>query len=496
MTTTPKKTAERMRTVLVAFFLVCLACDVSASFAEGDIDLGPLFSRDTDLDGNRRLRALGPLFESKRNEAGEEFQAVRPFFSISRDPERDRTLRHFAWPLAMSKDFLGQRFWHCLLAFGNDYDLDTPGSRYRFVVFPLLFMGRDKHGEDYFALFPFGGKLRETLGRDEWFFVLFPLYSYQVVNDVRTHDILWPLISSTVGKDERRFRVAPFYGEARKEGRWKKRFVLWPLWSFVELFNPEPYGNGFLLFPLFGHLKTDKGESWTVLPPFFRYGKSEDRVIVNCPWPLVQYSSGVVDKLHIWPFWGRREQKPLETGFVLWPFFSRERIDRVRYVQRRYSLLPFARYDDRTSVLREDGEESAGGGEVIAKYVKIWPLFSYNREGDKWRVRALELWPLKDTVGIERNYAPFWTIYTQTARPDQRECEALWGMYRYRRDGESAKRISLFPLFRWAREGVDPAVREWDVLLGLFGSRGGAGKNRRYRFLYGIDVGRRREEEP
>lgn len=492
MTTTPKKSAERVRAVLFTFFLVCVAGDAGATFASDDIDLGPLFIRDTDLEGNRRVRALGPLFESTESEDGETFRAVRPFFSISRDPARDRTLRHFVWPLGMSKDFLGQRFWHCLLAFGNDYDLDTRGSRYRFVVFPLLFMGRDKHGEDYFALFPLGGKLNETMGRDKWIFVLFPLYSYQVVNDVRTHDVLWPLISSTVGKDERRFRVAPFYGEARKDGRWRKRFILWPLWSSVELYNPEPYGNGFLLFPLFGHMKTTKGESWTVLPPLFRYGKSEDRVVVNCPWPLVQYSAGSLDKLHIWPFWGRREQEPLETSFVLWPFFSRERIDRVRYVQRRYTLLPIVRHDVRTAATGAEGGEE---GEVIARHVKIWPFFSYSRDGENWRVRALELWPMKDTSGIERNYAPFWTVYTQAATPDQRECEALWGMYRYRRDGERAKRMSVFPLFRWSREGIDPAVKEWDVLLGLFGMRRGDGY-RRYRFLYGIDTGGSPEDEP
>ena len=39
---------------------------------------------------------------------------------------------------------------------------------------------------------------------------------------------------------------------------------------------------------------------------------------------------------------------------------------------------------------------------------------SWRQEENLSRLRMLELWPVKDSAPIERNWAPFWTLYKRT----------------------------------------------------------------------------------
>jgi hypothetical protein len=88
--------------------------------------------------------------------------------------------------------------------------------------------------------------------------------------------------------------------------------------------------------------------------------------------------------------------------------------------------------------------------EEISKYWKIWPLMSWQRNdlAQASRFRLLELWPVKNSGPIERNWAPLWTLYNRTRSDGVVRNDALWFVWRSERE---------------------PAVerREWSLLKGL-----------------------------
>ena len=113
---------------------------------------------------------------------------------------------------------------------------------------------------------------------------------------------------------------------------------------------------------------------------------------------------------------------------------------------------------------------------------------SYMQEGGNKRFRVLELWPLRNTGPVEREYAPIWTLYTHTLMGDSYDDELLWGLYRCRKRGADYRSVSLFPVVSWTRDDRDGNRREWSVLKGLLGyKRDGTQKS--VRVLYLLNFG-------
>lgn len=486
---------EHIRFLLLPYF--CLVASA------GELDIGLTAKGDADLRGGKRFRALGPLIEMRSDEDGATFMAVRPIFSRLDEPAKQRSLLEFLWPVGMVKRSEHETFWRVLMAFGHDFDNMRADSRFRFVLFPVLFAGRDANDENYFAVFPIGGTVHEFLGKDRILFVLFPLYAGSSAGNVESRTVLWPMISMTKGGDLSRFRVFPFYGRSVKGELWKRQFVLWPLWTSIRYDYPNSSDGGFVLFPLFGRVKMRDQHAWTVLPPLFRWSSGDDQTEVNCPWPLIQYGSGKTDKFHIWPLYGRKSQGNDREAFFLWPLVSARTINRQNYVLSRFSLFPLLHHERRRLICdspesspspggetgissgfegepagASKGKQPASAADIAERRLKVWPLISYRREGDASHLRALELWPFRDVDAIERNMAPLWTLYSRTRAGEAMEEELLWGVFRRRRDG-----------IKPGGSDGDEGRHEWSFLRGLVAyNREGLRKS--YRLLYFLKFNR------
>jgi hypothetical protein len=455
----------------------------SASKAEG-WDLGFLAAKDTDLRGNQRLRVLGPLFERRVQPDGKAATAVRPLWNWN-DAEPRRATGDALWPIASTHALDDQRHWRFLNAYSDDFSATNAQSRYRTVIFPFLFWGRNAQGEPYFACFPLGGKLDEYLTRDRMVFVLFPLYAYSRIENSETYSALWPMFSMTSGGKTSAYRIFPFYGRTTHGDDWTRHFVLWPLWNSVTYNYPQSKGNGYMLFPLFGHVKLTDQETWMALPPFFRWSTSEKLNMLNCPWPIVQYSSGLVDKLYVWPLWGTKKTERAKSSFLVWPIVSWDEMQRRDETLSRFRALPLVQYERRSRPAGTNGTASAN---VLERYFQFWPLFSYWREGAATRLRALDLWPQKNTRPIESNLAPFWTLYSRRGLGAAAEHELLWGLYRQRDDGQGHRRTSLFPLFSTAASAQGAGARRTKLLMGLF-SYEREGSRKALRILHVLKIG-------
>ncbi len=473
-----------------AALIACVCFSGCVSVSPVHRDAGPLYAVDRDLQGIPRERGLGPLLERQQSDDGQTFAAVRPFWSRTHDPESDRTVTDILWPIAMFKTRQGELDWRVFPAYGHDYDMGDPVSRYRWSVFPVLFGGRDRDGQRYFSVFPLGGTLNEFLGRDRIVFVLFPLYTFSTINELRTHSVLWPVYSRTTGSDVHRFRVWPFYGVSIKEDRWRKRFVMWPLWTSVQYHEPDQQGGGFVLFPIYGRVDVNGRHSRMVIPPLFKVEWTDDGAhrALSAPWPFIQYRKGDTDQLYLWPLYGKRSSGFNRQGFAVWPVVSWRVHERKQTSARQFRMLPVFYYESirKQQTAGEEGLLAAKDEPVRSRYVKVWPLVSYRREQDHSLLRMLALWPLKHTPAIERNWAPLWSLYRRERAGEERLTEALWGLVRHR-SGDVDRTLSVFPVLQ-VKSDAHQETRSWSVLYGLAGYRR-EGDRKTARLLYFLRMG-------
>jgi hypothetical protein len=449
-------------------------------------DFGFIASRHQDVNGDWRLKVLGPLYEKAAAADGMRMKAARPFYSDAQDPAHDRSLVDYAWPLATSRTVHDENQWRWLIFYGFNHTTNDPGQRYRTWLFPFYFQGRDASGETYRALFPLGGTIKDFAGRDEVNFILFPLHSTSTFKDLSTVNYLWPLISRTTSEDGRiyRARFFPFYGVNYREGKYNKHFILWPFYTDVTYDYKNSKGKGHILFPIFGRLNLNTEKTWWVLPPFFRFTKGDDGTIVHAPWPFFQrHKRKDVDKFYLWPLWGHLKLDVVERRFLLWPFiWSIDQSQHKAHVHRSF-IIPFYYRAVKTTTPDVSDLEPP---KVIARSYKVWPLYSYRSEGSNSFFRTLELWPFGGTPSVERNWSPIWSLYTRSASGNNVDHEVLWGLYRDQRRSDSYHYRSLFPIYDYRRnDQVEQPERSWNILKGLVGYER-KGSRKTIRLLYVI----------
>lgn len=389
-------------------------------------------------------------------ETNASFYAWRPFYSHSTEPERWR--KDYLWPVYTRKGFKDEVYGRFLFfGFSTDFGEDT--DRKRTWILPVYFQGTSAGNENYFAIFPLGGTIHEFLGRDKNMFVLFPLYGKSSINDVHTTTVLWPVGSKTSGNGIERFRVWPFYGTSSLEGEFNKKFVLWPVYNSVEYTNERNPGGGFILAPLYGRIITEHAVNYWYVPPFFRYTNSDDQRIVHAPWPFVQIADGELYKRVFWPLYGKKQLGTLTKQYLFWPFLWNNKAKYANHDQHRRLAVPFFAYESKVMTKQSEAYEV---GDVPSRYWKLWPLMSWERNRDRSRFRTLELWPLRNTPGIERNWAPWWTLYRRMDVEGETGHHLLWGLY---------------------RQTKGPEGFEWSLLKGFAGYKK-TSEGRRYRFLF------------
>ncbi len=394
-----------------------------------------------------------PFYDSVTGANGASYEAWRPFYSTSVDGER--WCKDYLWPLYTRKGFKDEQYGR-LLFFGWSHDFSPETARHRTWLLPIYFQGTSRDGENYFAIFPIGGTIDEFLGRDKLWFALFPLFARSSINDVQTTSVLWPIGSRTSGEQIERFRIWPLYGTSVLAGEFEKRFVLWPIYSSVKYTNERNPGGGFMLVPFYGRIVTEKAVNQWFIPPLFRYAHGDGQRIVYAPWPFIQWADGEVYKRYVWPLYGEKQVGNLRRRFLCWPLAWDTRVEYANHEKNRRRLLPFFHYESKI-MTKPTGQFEAG--DVSSRYWKLWPLMSWERNGDVSRFRLLEPWPLRDTAGIERNWAPIWTLYRREKSAHGVSHHLLWGVYRQTRGDECLEWSLLKGLAGYKRIGEEQGFR-------------------------------------
>jgi len=372
---------------------------------------------------------IGPFFEHRATRDGGSFWAVRPFYSKVTDPVTDTRVCDVVWPIGTFHRDREQAWWRFALAYGSDNDVTRDDAAWKAALFPLWFQGRSRQGEDYWALFPLYGHLPHVLLMDDIDFRLFPLYLDYEVNGVEREYWLWPVFSRAGETPEvRRTGVFPLYGRTEKKEA-SHTYAFWPFWTSAVYSGERNPGSSWMLFPLYGRVDRAKEQQRLVLPPFFSHAQTDVSERWRLPWPFVEtVTTPTARKRSYWPVYGDAARDDERRWYAVWPLLDHFSLTAGGRRTERSRFFPFYM---RETVYAKD---PAGVEQQQERYTRVWPFYSRQADAGGSRLRALELSLIRYSGGIERNWAPFWTLYErdEQAGGDVTH-DALWGLLKYRR---------------------------------------------------------------
>lgn len=418
-----------MKSFLLTFFaamaLLCLrasAADLPPRYPE----LPPVWSydrADKATDAPARFRAIGPVFEKRFfDDPKLSYSAFRPLWSRQDSPDGMWNM-DFIWPLSVWRDSWHVDYQWVLLYFGST---DSDG-RYRQYIIPIWFCGRDADKKFYWGLFPLYGDVKDLISYDQTTFIAWPLYWHTEKNGTKGEAYVWPLVNMESGPRSDKFRAFPFYAYNDVYARHYTQSFLWPIVETTKSQSETTPGQGWMFWPFYGRNTFDDKTTWSVLWPLITHAKRGDNagVRTHAPWPIVRYSRDYEREgermLWIWPFWGRRLKADENSQFFVFPlgWYLEDRGEQRN--SRWYWALPVYW----TQVVYDKGRTKR---ELL--YRRFWPVASYYEEGDGASLRILDIWPVRRTEPIERNWSALWTLYSydETAKGYSWDC--LWGMLR------------------------------------------------------------------
>lgn len=453
----------------------------AAAFGQGGgvFTLWPLVDyRHSDEVGYSSLNLLGPLVNLEKKGPEREF-GLRPLY-FRADAGDGTSYSEFLYPVGTAKSGAEHSLWQGIHLLEYDFGAREQGCKNEFMLFPFVFYGeRTEERDGYFALFPFGGRILEKFGRDEIRFTLFPLYSRTRKEATTVSNVLWPVFATIRGEQESGWKVWPLVGSSHKEGVYRKRFWLWPIFFRYDLrLDTDNPSRRRAVFPLYVREESPQRSSRTYLWPFFSHveDRRRDYEEWNFPWPLFRVASGThKESRKFLPFYADERVGDYRKRWFLWPIYKIESTDSESLLQRRHRVLYF---------LYSDLEETVpAGGAPRKKRVAFWPLFTYERLKGVSRFHLFSLLEpfFPESESVERNWAPLWRLYQRKWDLHGNEISTLlWNLYWKERRGPDLA-AELFPLFSYRREagrGVD-----FRLFKGLFRYRAGAG-GKRVNLLY------------
>ncbi len=445
--------------VLIA--LVVLAPGLCA----GPIQAGPLAQEfDLTLGSGRRWEALGPFLSFESDHARSQW-GFAPLLSHAWSGADDAEDFDFAYPfLTYTRHGPEYRFQIFQLFSISGLNSAAGQAQRRTTFFPIYFRQRSPDpDQDYTALLPFYGRLRDRLLRDEINFVMIPLYVRTRKGEVITDNYLLPIFHLRHGPGLHGWQVWPLagyehkdittrtnnYGDAETVGGHDDLFVLWPIYYDSKLGigtdNPQTQRG---LLPFYSQLRSPHRDSATYLWPFFTFTDDREKKYRewDLPWPFVVFARGegkTTDR--ILPFFSRAHNATLESDSLLWPIYKYDRIRAPLFDRERTRFIFFVYSDLR--------EKNLGTGATRRRF-DLWPLVSYKRGYDgaeRFQMLALIESFVPDNKGIERDYAPLWSLWRseKNARTGVASQSLLWNLYR-RETGPKIKKCSLlFGLFQY-----------------------------------------------
>ena len=473
--TITKKTACFGKSLVLLSFLIIFAAEANLATAEENSSAGLIFDRfQLTLEQGERTEAAGPFYYSERTE-DETTVAYPPFFSRESNLAVKSHEDDFLYPLLTSLHYGGEWRWQLFQLFSFAGGQEPNGDlKNRFTLFPLYFQQRATDTNlNYTAVVPFYGHLKNRLSRDEIFFVMFPFYSETRKRDVVTDNYLFPFVHVRYGDGLHGWQVWPFvgsehkiptlrtngFGEVETVGGHEKSFFLWPLHlkqdNGIGTDNPEQFRAS---IPLYAYSRSPKLDATSVLWPFFNWYDNREKNYREwqMPWPFIIFARGegkTTDR--VFPLFSLSHNAVKESDSWLWPLYTygRTHSDPLDLERRR---VLFYLYSDTVEKNTQTGAQK--------RRLDMWPFFTWHRDfngNERLQILAPLEPAVPDNRGIERNWAPLWSLWRAETNPKTGATSRslLWNLYR-RETAPAHKKVSLlFGLFQYQCDGENKRTK-------------------------------------
>jgi hypothetical protein len=478
-----------------------------------------------------------PIVRIRRAPDSTQF-AIYPLLTISSNDARDRRMVDTLWPLSSWRhrkdawgvtertDFNilpvfysghgirnGQEYRHRFLIPFYWEGKDAEGGRY-FMILPFIWHARDAdlvvplfppRKQNFSAFWPIKGEFRGYWNWDTIRFILWPVLVRSTRGEgaerMELISVVWPITGYYRGANVKGFRLWPLVSYVDKRDKTRRAYWLWPLGRYILNRGKAADGGDekiVYFFPFYGHVRTDK-LSYDALFPFYgrlemggrrsrgwalatymeddnlRTGLRTHRIL----WFLIRWTSRIevperfeeraaeaqpLEGGGFFPFYVRRTSPTRDRMTVLWPFYHRRVEVREDQVFRRNFLVPVWGLTRREF---NDGTSSSRG--------VFFPFYRHWRDVDGHRYQsAPHLFPYARHESADRNWAPFWTMWSRRANEQTGEVRIryLGGLWVFDRNllGDTRKRWNIGLLSREVRRDVDaPMQRDTHVLFGVLG---------------------------
>lgn len=457
----------------ITITLAALFLPARGAFGD-DLSAGPAFAQFPLTIGiGHRTEAAGPFYYNEHNDIDKTW-ALPPFFSHQADPSIDEFENDALYPVFTCVKYGTQyraQFFQLISVAGGE----NPGEvqAHRFWLFPIYFQQRSSNtNENYTALFPVYGHLKNFLFRDQIYFVMFPGYSQTHLRDVVNNNYFFPFVNTRHGNGMHGWEFWPFYGMEHKvvtlvtntwgvetNGAHDRLFVMWPIhfWenNGIGTDNPEKIRAD---IPFYVSIRSPKRDSTSVIWPFFNWINDRDRKYREweMPWPFIVVARGPgKHAVRVFPFYNHAYNNELVDNFYAWPVYKYNSIYAPPLDRRRTRVLFF--------LYQNTIERNTDTGK-FKRRVDLWPLVLHTHDFDG--ATRLQLFAIAESLfpnspGIDRNWSPLWSVWRSENNPvtGANSQSFLWNLYR-RDAAPGAKKIScLFGLYQYQSNSEGKKLR-------------------------------------
>lgn len=398
--------------------------------------------------GDRTVLIVKPLINVEKAKDGHwlQWQFLWPFFFYRRDDSIEK-----------------KEFWLFPLICNRRERATNGRVEKDFMLFPLIFSGSGANEGDYFLFFPIYGKGKNFLTFDEFKVIIWPLYWEKRRKGAVRRDFPWPILSRTKGAGYDSWRVWPLWVKKERKGRYKRKWLLWPFFTWgTERLNAKYPVKIFGFFPLYRKAETEIAVDRRYLSILFRQRKDKRTGLSEWDflWPIFRSEIDPETqerRFRVWPIHGRVKRPKQDSRLVIFPFGWHEKDKRVRRAKRTTTMVIPLWF---SGVWKgEDGSEWS--------YKRLFPLFGYAREKKGgWRLGVLSLPHFDKPIpqGFERNYSVL-GLFQTAKRPDAARTTRFMGTL-YRHDREALPYdFEIAHIFRRWREKEGRSG--WSALFGL-----------------------------
>lgn len=462
------------KTLSITITLAALFLSVGMVFGD-DLSIGPAFCEfPLTIGTGHKKEILGPFYYNETNDETGNVWAFPPFFSHQEDPTIDEIEDQSFYPIFSYVKY-GTQYRAQFVELFSFAGGENPGEvhAHRLMVFPIYFQQRSsKTNEDYTAVFPFYGTVKNVLFRDKIHFVMFPAYSRTQLKDVVNYNYFFPFVNTRHGNGMHGWQFWPFYGMEHKvptlvtntwgvdtNGGHDQSFVMWPIHirqnNGIGTPNPEKLRAE---LPFYASDRSPLRDSTSVIWPFFNWIDDREKNYREweMPWPLIEVARGQgKHALRIFPFYNHAYNDEMIDNFYLWPVYKYDAIHAPPLGFHRKRILFF--------LYQNTYEQNTETGKFRDR-VDLWPFALYTRDfngSSRLQILALLETFLPDSPGIDRNWSPLWSIWRSEKNPaDGKNSQSVfWNLYR-RDAAPGAKKIScFFGLYQYQSNSEEKKLR-------------------------------------